>query len=248
MSQLVDALRTDGVFVTGPMDTGRVDEITTHLVQWPMYGSHVAAKAADIEPPVPYSVAVDRYLAFCPHMRDVVTAPHWFELAVSFYDAAKQYFDGAEPHLYSLNAFWTKPGPTYVDTQQWHRDYDDERQFAVFMLGTDVPEVADGAHYYQRGSHKVPQEDLGYDWHQPPYNRVERIGGDRGTIFACDPWGLHKGVPPQRYRLLLWARWCVSPTPRVYGVDGLAPVPRSLIGARYPNDPVLQEAIKLVVA
>lgn len=238
------ALADGGIYVTGPMDTGRVDEIVAHLVQWPMYGAHVAAKAT--EPPVSFSVASERYLAFCPHMRDVVTAPHWFELAISFYDAAKEYF-GQEPHLYSLNAFWTKPGPTYADTQTWHRDHDDVRQMAVFMLGTDVDDTPDGAHYYQAASHRIRQEELGYEWHQPPYERVVRVGGQRGTIFACDPWGLHRGFPPNQFRLLLWARWCVSPEPRVYGVDNLAPVSKDLLGDRYPSNPALQEAIKLVV-
>lgn len=242
---MIDELRSDGVFATGPMDTGRVDQIVEHLVRWPMYGGHVAAKAK--EPPVPYSAALDRYPAFAPHMRDVVTAPHWFELACSFHDVAVRYFGGQQAYLYSLNAFWTRPGPVYPDTQQWHRDHDDDRQLAIFMLGTDVPEVQDGAQYYQRGSHRIPQEDLGYDWHAPPFDAVVRIGGDRGTIWACDPWGLHKGVPPQRHRLLLWARWGVSARPRNYDVDGLQPVHKSLIGDRYPEDAGLQEAVSPVV-
>jgi hypothetical protein len=243
---MLDVLRQDGIFVTSPMAVDRVDAIVNHLTRWPMYGAHVAAKAT--EPPVPFSAACDRYQAFAPHMRDVLTAPYWFELACSFFDAARAYFDGADPWLYSLNAFWTRPGPTYTDTQTWHRDHDDDRQLAIFMLGTDVLEPADGEHEYQGGSHAVSQDDLGYEWHMPPEDRVIRVGGPRGTIFVCDPWGLHRGIPPQQHRLLLWARWCVTPTPRVYGVDRLAPVPRALLGDRYPADPALQEAIKLVVS
>jgi hypothetical protein len=39
----------------------------------------------------------------------------------------------------------------------------------------------------------------------------------------------------------------VSDRPRSYGIDGLQPVPRAVLGDKYPQDETLRDQIKLVV-
>ena len=209
-----------------------------------MWNAHVAAKAT--EPPLPLFqvLAESRWPAFSHHMRDVVTAPNFFELALATYSAAQEYF-GELPLLYSVNAFWTQPASgqlPYVDTHYWHRDGDDRKQLVMFMFGTDG-----GVHRYQRGSHCLTDAELGYDPAEPPPERVATVTGKAGTVFFADTSGLHVGDRALAPRLLLWARWGVSDPPESYRWDRLEAVPRDLLGDRYPADEALQRAIRLVV-
>jgi hypothetical protein len=244
-------LRRDGIART-PL-TFPVDAVRDYLSETEVYNAHVAAKAT----------ARDRFgnvyvrqqwPMFCHSMQDIVTAPHILEASLSLYPLVRDYFQEA-PLLYSMNAFWTQPAPNapkYADTHWWHIDGDDRQQLVVFFMGTDVPTKDDGAHLYQRGSHKhypnPTKENLGYDWEHPPESVVEVVTGKAGQVFLTDPRGMHMAPrPASRPRGLFWARWGVSDPPVSYGWDKLAPVPRSLIGSRFPGDPVLQRAIHLVV-
>ena len=246
----LDELRVDGIWYPPPLAPAKVDDIAACLRRAPLYASHVSAKAT--EPPTDYDDAVRRWPIFSPQMEPLILAPHWFEYALSFFDMAREYF-GAFPRLYSFNAFFACPlvGPLYTDTQAWHRDGDDTHQFTIFMLGSDVMKAEDGEHLYQRGTHLIDDDHLGRDWRETPKDTsiIEHVLGQRGTVILVDTQGLHLGTRPMtKPRLLVWARYAVSNPPASYHWDSLKPVAKEKLGDRYPTDPQLQEAIRLVVA
>lgn len=250
----VEALKVNGIYAYPKPLLSRQNliEFRKHLDVALVYNSHVSAKAT--EPPVKLQEAITekRWGVFAPPMAALIRAPFWFELATSFFELAKEYFDGEFPRLYSLNAFWTKAieGPLYMDTQAWHRDGDDRKQMTLFMLGSDVPDPSEGAHLYQKGTHKILDSDLGRNFRDaPPMDLVESVIGPAGTVFIVDTGGLHKAIrPATKPRLLVWARFGVSNPPQSYGWDGLSPLPKVEVGDRYPINPELQESIRLVVA
>lgn len=254
IDDVITYLRQDGIFTPAVpiMLPQQMVEFREALDKAPVYASHVSAKAQ--EPPMPLDQAFSekRWPVFAPHMSAVIKAPHWLETAFGFFPLAKEYFEGDFPRLYSINAFWTMPadGPLYIDTQAWHRDGDDRRQFTIFMFGTSIPDPSEGAHLYQRGTHLVSDDKLGWPFREaPPLGTVEAVWGQAGTAMIVDTGGLHKAIrPASRARLLVWARYGVSNPPASYGWDQLSPVPKEEIGDRYPTDPELQEAIRLVVA
>jgi hypothetical protein len=246
---MIEALRRHGIATCGTMEPAAVDRLVAQVSRAQLYRSHVAAKAK--EPSVIGTEEAHRlgWEAFSPEMWEVIAAPHWFEMALAFFPVAREYFGGELPRLYSVNAFWTCPSEVPYDTQDWHRDQDDRKQLVAFMLGTHVGRPGDGEHLYQRGTHLIASDDLlGRPHREPPEEIVERVGGPAGTVWLEDTWGIHVGLPPRAApRLLFWARWGVSDPPQSYVWDELRPAPKALLGWRYPADPELQEAIKLVV-
>lgn len=245
----ISALRQDGVaFAPWRMADQEVSETLDHLDGCEVWPAHVMCKA-NMEDHVKLkdARAAGQWPVFSPRMDNIVCAPHFLEYALKSYDIAAAYF-GETPRLYSMNCFWTQPAPySYADTHGWHRDGDDRKQLAMFLFGTDIVD-GDGAHLYQRGSHVVADNALGYHFAAPSSDCVMKIYGSRGTLFFSDPSGLHMGLRPSRARMLAWARWGVSDPPASYLWDQLRPTPRALIGDRYPSDPLLQEAIRLVVS
>lgn len=245
--EVVSTLQRDGLSLGLRMPPALVAEFTDHLSRRTVYNAHVRAKA---EMSAQFALAKTlRWPMFCNDMIDVVTAPHLFELALATYPVARAYFE-EEPRLYSMNAFWTQPsdGPQYQDTHSWHRDLDDRKQLVLFLYGTDVFDEAAGAHRYQRGTHQVPDDQLGRHFSDPRPETVATVVGAAGTMFFVDTSGLHMGLRPYRgTRLLAWARWGVSNPPESYNWDKLTPVPRDRLGARYPDNADLREAIKLIV-
>jgi hypothetical protein len=177
---------------------------------------------------------------WCHDMTSVVTAPHFWEFALALLPQAAAYL-GTVPHLYSMNAFWTRASDDLPmrDLQTWHRDYDDEKFLALFVYGTDVMGPDAGPHMFQKGTHESAES-----------GEVEIIYGPAGTAFLADTRGLHVGMKPTSPdpRLILWARYGVSERPRSYDIDELSPVPSALLGDRYPQDVATREIVKLVAA
>lgn len=248
MQQELNALRRDGIVRLPQMPRNAMETIWRHLKDRNVYNAHVQAKGT--EPPVRLRTALAdaRWPMMCHSMHDAVLAPWLLEAALDLRGLAEAYFDGERPLLYSMNVMWTQPAPgsrPYLDTHGWHRDGDDRKQLVMFMFGTDVG--LDGAHLYQRGTHRITDADLGWDFRDPPVTVIETIYGVAGSVFLADTGGLHIGLRPRKHRMLAWARWGVSDPPESYVWDKLQPVPRALLGNRYPTDPVLQEAIHLIV-
>lgn len=249
----VNSLKVDGIYVPPEpvMSRQQISEFRSYLSSVNVYRHHIAGKATETVPNFATAWKAGWHV-FSPKMEDVILAPHWFETALSFYSLAKSFLP-KQPRLYSISAFWTTPyeGPLYGDTQTWHRDQDDVCQMTLFMLGSDVNDPSEGAHLYQRGTHKIADGDLGRDPPSPPpYGIVSTVYGPAGTLVIADTWGLHKAIRPAKLpRLLVWARYACANPPFTYINDGLKPVSKDLLGCgRYPEDPELQEAVRLVVA
>lgn len=276
MSLVRRKLKDDGISYYGQTDPVALYELVEFLCTCQVWNAHVEPHAT--VPPRPFTEVSGKgeWPMFCHSMTDMVRAPYFFEYALSGFDVARDYF-GETPRLYSMNCFWTQPASTqYADTHSWHRDADDRKQLAMFLYGTDVIDLADGAHMYQRGTHRLvdgsvdhlfndassPQNPaplinaaqaimdaaLGRPADQPPPGVVTTMTGPAGTTFFTDPCGLHMGVRPVKPRMFAWARWGVSTLPASYVWDHMSPVDKSVLGDRYPTDPAMQEVVRLVVA
>lgn len=170
---------------------------------------------------------------WCAETADAIMAPHLFEFGLSCTDLAARFLARDPPVAYSMNAFWTRPGPTPPrrDIQEFHVDADDERFLALFFCLSDVLDDADG-----------PFEVEG------PDGAVRRVAGPAGTAFLADTRLPHRGPKPTRgVRGVAWYRWGVSDRPPANVWDSIEPVPIEAFGARYPVDPRLRESVRLLV-
>lgn len=235
---IVDDLRRDGIVVL-PQRFVALDGFVKHLMACPIYENHVRQR----KPPLLNGVSAQQVLTsgsvapwMCSDLHDCLRAPGLLEAALSVYPIVRDYL-GRPPLLYSVNAFYTLPHSVpKADIQGWHRDADDEDFLALFIYCTDVRRPADGVHEYQLGTHIGPNEGA-----------IKQVFGVPGTMFLAAPKGLHRGMIPQgRMRMVAWARWGVSDPPPSYVWDLNSPLPRDEIGDRYPDDSILQDAVKLL--
>lgn len=223
---MIDDLRRDGIVQVEPF------AFTSIVQEWHIrYGGHV------------YEAGSKRWDFYsgtcCWHPNDILAAPGLFEFFLSFTDIVEMYL-GVLPRMYSVNVFQSHPGKAITSNiQTWHRDYDDTKFVGLFVYLSDVLSVEDGPHEYLKGTHLSKEP--------PVMPLTASILGPAGTAFLADTAGLHRGVPPtMKPRTMAWARWGVSERPESYAGAGTQPVPRSVLGSRYPTDPRLQETIRLV--
>lgn len=247
-----DALRTlywDGIVrLPWRWPANDIAEYVSHMRWRPVYNAHVKAKSDGV-PRSCCDTPAEEVLSY--DMADALAAPHFFPFALQFTEFARDYL-GQPPLMYSLNAFWTRPGSSRKspDIQEWHRDRDDTKFLALFMLATDVDDDAHGPHLYAKGTHRLKDDGN----HPPRGEPVERITGPAGTCWICDPRGLHIGLKPHiGERLLCWARWGVSNPPASYSWDKLAPAPLSKFAdagwkqAVNVLDPAMAASTRLIV-
>jgi phytanoyl-CoA dioxygenase PhyH len=118
-------------------------------------------------------------------------------------------YRGAMTKLVDFDLWYTLPiveGHDRVDSQQWHRDPEDQHVVKVFLYFSDVgedagpfeyiPESAEGGKYghlwpWGRGSPRYPpSEEL-----EKAIPSSERIAatGPAGTLVICDTSGFHRG-------------------------------------------------------
>lgn len=218
----------DGIMPVPGLSPGAVDVIWRELRGRTRYAGHVKREGR----------AYAGQPISCWGMHDVILAPYFWEWALWSAPLADAYL-GTSSLLYSLNVFESVPSDMspHPGLEVFHRDYDDTRFLALFMYLTDVyPD--DGSHVYQCGT-----QDGG------AVTRLEEVCGPRGTAFVADTRGLHcGGRPTTGPRRLAWARWGVSDPPASYVRDQLRPLARARMGERYPEDPLLQQRVRLVVA
>lgn len=239
---VVERLSADGISLVDPLTSGEVADICSYLSNCEVYNGHVQAKA-DKMLPNPDAAQLARWPMFTTHMHDIIMAPHMFEAALDSYPIARAYFQEA-PLLYSMNVFWTHPShEVYHDTHGWHLDGDDRKQLVLFVYGTDVNAAEEGAHLYQIGTHRQNRSDMA----PRPGQVIRQMLGPAGTAFMSDTTGIHVGIRPNKLRMLMWARWGVTDHPISYDWDKLSPIRRERIGGRYPQDPAMQDAVRLVV-
>ncbi len=123
----------------------------------------------------------------------------------SLHAVAAEYL-GCEP-VWSLTAMWWsfpwEGGPSTEIAQLFHEDRDHPTFLKFFLYLSDVDE-GHGPHVYVRGSHDDRRPALRAD-RRFSDDEVARcyadedlvtVCGPRGTLFAADTKGLHKGLPP----------------------------------------------------
>jgi hypothetical protein len=219
VDQILLNLVRDGI-VVAPLKMPRetLDPIIEHISRQPVYDAYLWARSSK----QPYRLESDLETC-CTTQETLLTAPGFLAFVDQFTPVAEAYLQ--EPALlYSLNAFWTNPGPSppHPYYQQVHRDSDDRKFLVMFIYGSDVLHASDGPHIYGPGSHRgadsTPMQAL----------------GKAGTIILSDTSGLHMGAKPERgRRLIFWARWCVSEPPEAYVIDQLSPVDRQKVPHPY---------------
>ena len=235
----IDVLRRDGIARVYPsLGAGQATELAAHLRAAPCYVGHVRVYGDGV--PRSFAETAAMTDVWCHDMETVVLAPYVWDLAISLLPTAARYL-GAQPRLYSMNAFWVRASEAVprLGLQTFHRDHDDERFLALFVYGTDVLAEADGPPRFVLGSHDP--DHLPIDCAPPVY-------GPAGTAFLADTRGLHMGVKPTspEPRLILWARWGISERPWSYDNDRLEPVDARRLGGRYPADPATRDLVRLV--
>jgi hypothetical protein len=228
----VQVLRRKGVCTLDPLTRVQTDELNEWLLSRPVVrDAHVPQLDRPGHALVPRADAADSECV-CVAMGDAVRAPHLLERGMATIDAAEAYLE-RPPLAYSMNAFWTRPGPagTRPDIQEFHRDLDDTKFLAMFVYLTDVLTFEDGPHQL-RGP-----------------DGVERyLYGQAGTVFLADTSHEHRGIKPtSRERGIAWLRWGVSDPPMSYMWDRNEPIHSSWLGDRYPADPRLRRSIRLLV-
>lgn len=225
---VLESLQRDGIVLLPELRTAHVDAIWEALRNRSRFAGHVKREG---RPHTGQPIS-------CWDMHDLLLAPYFWELALSFTPLAGEYLD-APPLLYSCNVFESTPSdwPPHPGIEVFHRDADDTRFLALFLFLTDVS-AGDGAHCYQCGTKDGGQ-----------LTQRAEVYGPRGTMFLADTRGLHRSIRPTTGpRRLAWARWGVSDPPASYIRDCLRPLPRARLADRYPKDPELQRIVRLVVA
>lgn len=139
--------------------------------------------------------------------------------------ALAQAYLGCGPILDIVTMWWSVPfggTPSEDGAQLFHFDMDRVKWLKFFVYLTDV--TADtGPHQFVAGSHRTgqtPQRLLRRGYARlsdadvrsaMPAAKVVTFTGPRGTVFAEDTRGLHKGVPPRfGNRLVFELEYCDS--------------------------------------
>jgi hypothetical protein len=147
---------------------------------------------------------------------DVVDVPAAQRLIAdpSLFAVASEYL-GTEPVQDLVAMWWSAAAPssdvaTSAAAQQFHFDLDRLRFVKVFVFLTDVTEQT-GPHVYVRGTHRQKPTILRRDGrhadelvHRLLHDDVVSITGPRGTVFLADTAGLHKGLPLEAGRRLVF--------------------------------------------
>lgn len=207
-------LRAEGIAPLGQLlGAHECAEITTFLRDKPLAHRSFSGGAFTLASRPPQVLLGDHALA------DLVQCPHILRLANSpaLLDLARR-FIGCTPTISGLSARWSFPGESSTETvQQFHRDSEDWKAFRVMVYLSDVDDGS-GPHVYiprtqgdRHGSHlKVV---CGSEIEQRfGAQRIVRQLGRRGTGFAVDTAGLHKGeLPRTAPRLLLSFQYSILP-------------------------------------
>lgn len=223
-SLTVASIAAAGFAYVNPLSPLEVYLVREYLMSRPVRPGYHVAYGAGAPTPWRDSQAVD---VVCWEMRDVLKAPYLLEHALMHIDVASHFLE-AEPVLYSVNAFCTRPSDRVrPDIQGWHRDADDVKFLPMFVYLTDV---RDQEAQRVRG----PSGEM-------------TISGDAGTTFFSNTMHEHLGGKPSLdERIVYWARWGVSDPPPAYVWDETTPISKGELGPRYPADPRLQRAMRLL--
>ena len=150
------------------------------------------------------------------------------------YSIAQEYI-GSKPQLYSLNTFRTLPQDKFIKdkhfTHEFHRDLDNLKWLVFFIFWSPTDEKDGGlqqlkfSHTYSdklenlinlNSSYRNSKEFInktipGYskdkEYLKIFQDNIYHAYGSSGTVFATDTFGLHKGMPVIKPRLVTWIRY-----------------------------------------
>ncbi|MFL6706618.1 MAG: hypothetical protein ACJ8HI_00260 [Massilia sp.] len=163
----------------------------------------------------------------CPHILGLANSPLLLGMATQYI--------GCKPTLSSVVIRWSFPAEAgRSDLQRFHRDTDDWRFFKVMVYLTDVDEAC-GPHVYVKATHRDRQTIRQRFWRDEEIAEKygdERLAvalGPKGTAFAVDTAGIHKGQAPERgRRLMLMLQYSLLPCYSVRKEPVEAPLPAGL--------------------
>lgn len=234
------ALNTEGWLHVDPLSADQATAVRAHFAQCGPLPGYLPGRLTPFERSKPYSIedCARRGRFACYPLSDVLAAPHLLDraLAEDVLIPVREYL-GAEPALYSANAFWSFPQPHIQSTQLMHRDFDGGRVAALFISLTYGAEQ-----YYLPGSHDPTRfrrmvamhgfPGMNYDVHKAldihesylsRFPVIRLLGGPAGRCALTLPEGLHAGVPCSEPRLMVWFRYGTGPN-EAYFNDKTEPV------------------------
>jgi hypothetical protein len=205
-SEAIETLRETGLYI---FPTRVPDAICDELLQIALTEQCVSYSPSDEKMVGPYDRKNPKAVKYAIQAETLVNQPAVQKLIsdTSLIWLAQAYL-GAKPVLDHMVLWWITNINTAPDSgaaQLYHFDMDKVKFLKFFLYLTDVgPE--NGPHCFIKRSHKsggipaslldrgyarLPDEDV-----EPFYPRedIVEIGGPRGTIFAEDTRGLHKGT------------------------------------------------------
>jgi hypothetical protein len=224
-------------FVQLPMTLSGVEEIKSHLLQFPVHkgphtyvddGRQVPLEQARLAFPL-VGYRSDQVLR-APGLVDQLNDPLLLDLIEAYL--------GCVPTLYSVNSWWSFPAekPELYYSQYFHRDTDDWRFITLFMYLTEV-DAESGPHQVVPGSHTLEgmrrlspnswlrrfdvkatfTNSMGAEFAEQCdrhfAGHAADIVGPAGSMFLVNTMALHRGLMPTRNaRLLAWARYGLGPT------------------------------------
>lgn len=209
----VAQLRERGCLLLPPLlEAGQIDEIHAYLRQQDAISGGRSLRVDETTRSVQRASYPLRTILSCPHLLALINAPRLLDIATAYL--------GCKPTISAIGLHWSFPGdwpPTSV--QQYHRDTEDWRFLKFFTYLTDV-DLDSGPHRFILDSHRAPagRRAAAYaDAHvlaRHGKDKVMTITGPRGTNFAEDTWGIHKGEQPvSRPRLMFDVMYSVRPVP-----------------------------------
>ncbi|HEX4140201.1 MAG TPA: hypothetical protein VHY09_07620 [Candidatus Methylacidiphilales bacterium] len=164
---------------------------------------------------------------------------------------------GMRSYLRALDLWWDRPTPDGpAATQLWHRDLDDPRCIKAFIYFNDV-DMQTGPFSYLRGTHMFGRHaNL-----QPGGSSKNRFSdeeivaplsmadaqintGPAGTMILCDTYGFHRGLKPEKDRLMSLFQYVsrASKYPREFRVQGEAPALQT--AQQQALDPLPADAVR----
>jgi hypothetical protein len=146
---------------------------------------------------------------------------------------------GMRSYLRAVNLWWDRPTPDVAaSTQLWHRDLDDARCVKAFIYFNDVDRQT-GPFSYLRGTHMFGRHAGLQPGGDKSKNRftdeeikaplsmqdAQVCTGSAGTLIFCDTYGFHRGLKPQKDRLMSLSQYVskASRYAREFSLRGEAP-------------------------
>lgn len=218
LGNIVDALRTDGVYVfSQPLDGAFMERVNAAVNAGNAVldnGRHIPERYGD----------GNRYRRIFALEKELVRIPEFVSIATDpLVLAAVQGYFGCQPILNQLASYRTNAEPEggfinddFDTAQAYHFDYHCFRWLKLFVYLSDVGED-NGPHHFIRTSHRQRANALWRDGRIPdaeivsnyPEERITKVVGPVGTAFLADTAAFHRGCLPERgYRALGQFEYC----------------------------------------